>query len=201
MHQLKKECTSWEVWVKFYLGQNKDYSQETAFQIVPRNFSEEVGWEVSTYVILVKAEYVHLSPCFFLQKVDRCIYSSVTELLLFTRLMAYYQNIFSVFLWKSKLCRHHWFVFTPPVTFSSPQFTNFVDQQNVGWEKSMNCCFFHMKSSDQLHPHVQKLILKMLFSRPRLDLKNQKFWEVVLHFGQDSQGTLNFEQSPETLRV
>ena len=68
MHQLKKECTSWEVWVKFYLGQNKDYSQETAFQIVPRNFSEEVGWEVSTYVILVKAEYVQLSPCFFCRR-------------------------------------------------------------------------------------------------------------------------------------
>ena len=79
----------------------------------------------------------------FLQKVDRCIYSSVIELLLFTRLMAYYQNIFSVFLWKSKLCRYHWFVVTPPVTFSSPQFTNFVDQQNVGREKSMNCCFSH----------------------------------------------------------
>ena len=61
----KKKSTSWEVWVKFYLGQNKDYSQETAFQIVLRNCSEEVGREVSTYVILVKGECVQSSPCFF----------------------------------------------------------------------------------------------------------------------------------------
>ena len=150
-------------------------AQETAFQIVLRNCSKEVGWEVSEGGVCA------IKPMFFLQKVDRGIYSSVIELLLFTRLMAYYQNIFSVFLWKNKLCRHLWFAVTPHVTFSSPQFTNFVDQQNVGWEE-YELLFFHMKASDQLHPHVQMLILKMLFFSPCLDLKNQKFWEGVPAF-------------------
>ena len=78
--------------VKFYLGLQRNAAQETAFQIVLRNCSKEVGWEVSEGGVCA------IKPMFFLQKVDRGIYSSVIELLLFTRLMAYYQNIFSVFL-------------------------------------------------------------------------------------------------------
>ena len=44
MRQLSasKRCTTWELWVKFYLGQN-DCIQEKAPQIGLRNCSEEVG--------------------------------------------------------------------------------------------------------------------------------------------------------------
>ena len=51
------------------MGQNEDYSQETAFQTALRNCSNEVGGMVSIDVILVKGEYMK-SSTYFLQKVS-----------------------------------------------------------------------------------------------------------------------------------
>ena len=36
-----KRCTAWELWVKFYLGQNENCSQETAPQVALRDCSKE----------------------------------------------------------------------------------------------------------------------------------------------------------------
>ena len=50
----KKKSTIWELWVKFYLEQNKDYSLEDSIS----DCSEELLWrggvEVSIYMVLVK---------------------------------------------------------------------------------------------------------------------------------------------------
>ena len=50
-----KTYTTWELWVKFYLGQNEDYSLGDSLS----DSSEELLWrsgEVSLYVILVKGD-------------------------------------------------------------------------------------------------------------------------------------------------
>ena len=54
----QKKCKTWELWVKFYLGQNEACSPGDSILIVLRNCSKEVGGRsVSTCVILVKKEY------------------------------------------------------------------------------------------------------------------------------------------------
>ena len=90
--QLKIKMYIMSCELRFLGGKIRTIAREREFQIVLRNCSKEVGWEVSEGGVCA------IKPMFFLQKVDRGIYSSVIELLLFTRLMAYYQNIFSVFL-------------------------------------------------------------------------------------------------------
>ena len=50
----------WELWIKFYLDQNKDYRQKD-------NISDSSGkllWKVRICVILVKVEYMHSSMYF-----------------------------------------------------------------------------------------------------------------------------------------
>lgn len=57
----------------------------------------------------------------------------------------------------------------------------FVDPQNVGWEKGMNCFFMRSSLTTCIHT-FRDTYLKMQFSRPYLDLQNQKFWEVASAF-------------------
>ena len=38
---LKKLCTMWDLWVKFYLGQNEDYSLRDSISDIQRNCSKE----------------------------------------------------------------------------------------------------------------------------------------------------------------
>ena len=61
-----KKCTTWALWVKFYLGQNEDRSPgiSTSLQIALRNWFKEAGGKVIIYVILVKGEYMQSSTCF-----------------------------------------------------------------------------------------------------------------------------------------
>ena len=54
----KKKKTMRELQIMFYLGQNEDIAWETAFQIVLRNCSKEVGGEIRIYMILVKGDMI-----------------------------------------------------------------------------------------------------------------------------------------------
>ena len=59
----KKKYTVWELWTKFYLGQNEDYSLGDSISGL-RNCSKEAVRKVSLYVILGKGAYIQSSICF-----------------------------------------------------------------------------------------------------------------------------------------
>ena len=66
--QLKKQkCTTWELWVKFYLGQNEDYSPGDSIADSSEKLLQRGKGKVSRCVILVKGEYMQ-SGTYFLQK-------------------------------------------------------------------------------------------------------------------------------------
>ena len=62
-----KKYTEWELWVKFYLGQNEGCSpgdiSDSSNKLLQRDVG--VGGEISIYVILVKEEYIQSSTYFF----------------------------------------------------------------------------------------------------------------------------------------
>ena len=59
----KKKYTVWELWTKFYLGQNEDYSLGNSISGL-RNCSKDAVRKVSLYVILGKGAYIQSSICF-----------------------------------------------------------------------------------------------------------------------------------------
>ena len=65
--QLKKD-TAWEFRVKFYLGQNEDYSLgDSILDSSEKLFQRGRGEKVSIYVVLVKGEYIQSSTYFLLK--------------------------------------------------------------------------------------------------------------------------------------
>ena len=66
---LKKKSTTWELWVKFYLGQNEDCSPGDGIPDSSGKLLRGGGEKVRIYVILVKGVYMQLS-IYFLQKVS-----------------------------------------------------------------------------------------------------------------------------------
>ena len=54
VYRKKKKSTSWELWVKLYLGQSEDTVWETAPRITLRNCFEEVRERSVLYMTLVK---------------------------------------------------------------------------------------------------------------------------------------------------
>ena len=71
----------WQMQVKFYLGQKMETeAQKIAPQIALRNCSKEAEGRVSTFVILMKKEYMQSSTCF-----SRRFLTSLVKLLLVTR--------------------------------------------------------------------------------------------------------------------
>lgn len=105
-------------------------AQETAFQTVLRNCSKEVRQEVSEGGVCA------IKPMFFGRRLtEASLFISYWTPTIYQAHGLLSKYIFSISM-KNKLGRHLWFVVTPRVTFSlPPQFTNFVDQQNVGWEE------------------------------------------------------------------
>ena len=61
----KKKCTTWELQVKFYLGQYEDSSLGDSTSDSSEKLFQEVMGEDSIYVILVKGEHVQSSTYFF----------------------------------------------------------------------------------------------------------------------------------------
>ena len=54
----KKRCTTWELWVKFYLGQNKDDSPGDSTSVSSERLLQRgSGGRRSLYIILVKGEF------------------------------------------------------------------------------------------------------------------------------------------------
>ena len=65
--QLKKG-TTWEFRVKFYLGQNEDYSLgDSILDSSEKLFQRGRGKKVSIYVVLLKGEYIQSSTYFLLK--------------------------------------------------------------------------------------------------------------------------------------
>ena len=60
----KKRCTTWELWVKLYLGQNEDCILEAASQIALRDCSKAAVVE-SQYKVLLKGEFNTIKHSFY----------------------------------------------------------------------------------------------------------------------------------------
>ena len=52
--QLKKRCTTWELWVKFYLGQNEDCSSEGSISESSERLLQRSSGRKTIYKVLVK---------------------------------------------------------------------------------------------------------------------------------------------------
>ena len=63
-----KKCTTWELWVKFYLKQIEDNSLGNSISDSSEKMRQRSTKEVSIYVILVKREYVHQAHIFFCRR-------------------------------------------------------------------------------------------------------------------------------------
>ena len=61
---LKILCTMCDLWVKFYLGQNEDYSLRDSISNISEELLRRGSGGVSIYVILVKGVYMRLSTHF-----------------------------------------------------------------------------------------------------------------------------------------
>ena len=60
-----KKCTTWELWVKFYLKQIEDNSLGNSISDSSETMRQRSTKEVSIYVILVKRKYMYQAHIFF----------------------------------------------------------------------------------------------------------------------------------------
>ena len=89
-----KRCTTWKLWVKFYLGQKEDCSPGDSTSKALRNCSKEIAGKDSIYVILVKGEYMRPRISFFVESFS---WKDLMKLLLVMRNNRHHEG-FSVFL-------------------------------------------------------------------------------------------------------
>ena len=62
---LKKRCTTWELWIKFYLGQNEDYSLRGSISDSSERLLQSSSRGKSIYKVLVKGKFNTMKHSFY----------------------------------------------------------------------------------------------------------------------------------------
>ena len=177
-----KKCKSWEVWVKFYLGQSEDYSPgDSISESSEKLLQSRVGGQ---YICdFGEGGVCAIKPMFFCRRLLKLTDASIHQLL----------NCLPGSWLTIKIYFHYFYErtgYADTVNFSLPfmllsplhslhilLISRMLDEKKV-W----TAVFSYKVFWQPISICSEMFILKVLFSRSRLDLKNQKFWEVVLAF-------------------
>ena len=186
--------------LSFIWGKVRTIAQETVFQRVLRNCSK-VGWEVSTYVILVNGGVGAIKPMFFCRRLLKLTDASIHQLLNSYCLPGSWLTI--------KIYFHYFYERTGyadtvdlslPFMLLSPLHSLHIllISRMLDEKKVWTAVFSYKVFWPPISTCSEMLILKVLFSRSRLDLKNQKFWEVVLAFWAGLSGDIELWTKPRS---